>query len=65
MALVAARQRLRLSATRASQAASQALDSLSQFSGDFGVAGGNSTAAAMTWAREGTGAKVHAVDSWR
>lgn len=57
-AVDAALQKLKLSAAPAAQTAVQVLTSLSQFSGDFGVAGSNSTAAAMTWAREGTGAKV-------
>jgi len=54
----AARQKLKLSAAPAASAVLQVLDSLSQFSGDFGAAGGRGTAAAMAWAREKTGAQV-------
>ena len=56
-AVDAARQKLKLSAAPAASAVLQALDSLSQFSGDFGAAGGRGTAAAMTWARERPGAQ--------
>jgi hypothetical protein len=57
-AVNAAIQKLKLSVTPSAQIAVQALSSLSQFSGDFGAAGSNNTAEAMTWAREGTGAEV-------
>jgi hypothetical protein len=55
-AVDAALQKLRLAP--AAQTAVQALSGLSQFSGDFGAASSTSTAAAMAWAREGTGARV-------
>ena len=56
-AVDAARQKLKLSAAPAASGVLQALDGLSQFSGDFGAAGGKGTAAAMTWARARPGAQ--------
>ena len=57
-AVEAARQKLRLSAAPAASAALRALDSLNLFSEGFAAAGGKTTAAAMAWARQGTGAQV-------
>jgi len=54
----AARQKLQISAIPAATTVLKALNNLSLFDGDLDVAGGNSTAAAMTWVREKTGAPV-------
>jgi hypothetical protein len=57
-AVDSARQKLRLAAAPGSQAAIAALDSLSMFFGGFSATGGPTTAGAMKWAREETGAPV-------
>jgi len=57
-AVDAALQKLKLSAAPAAKTAIMALNALSQFSGDFGAGVSYSTAEAMTWARERTGARV-------
>ena len=54
----AARQKLKFSAAPGASTALKALDSLRLFDGELDVAGGYSTAAAMTWVREKTGAPV-------